>query len=150
MVFWRRTCAAPKGKKIGDGKALLGKDLLEAPIHNQDCAYSREDRELYGLQGLLPPAHESIELQVRRCLFNLNKKTSNIEKYVYLMGVLERNQELFYRVLVENVTDMMPLVYTPTVGQACQEFSEIWTKPSESNAARYRSAFVQAALCSWE
>ncbi len=110
-------------------KSLRGKALLNDPVQNKSTAFTREERERYGLQGLLPYGVTNIEKQQQRVLSNLRGKDSNIEKYIYLNDLLERNQRLFYRMLVDHIGEIMPLVYTPTVGEACVKLSHIFRKP---------------------
>ncbi|MBX3616035.1 NAD-dependent malic enzyme [Nitrosomonas sp.] len=110
-------------------KNLYGKSLLTNPALTKSTAFSREEREHYGLRGLLPYEVASIEKQVDRVLDSLRSKTSAIEKYIFLNGLLESNQRLFYRTLIDHIEEILPLVYTPTVGEACKEFAHIFRKP---------------------
>lgn len=110
-------------------KPLRGKALLNDPVQNKSTAFTREERERYGLQGLLPYSVTDIGKQQQRVLANLRSKNSNIEKYGYLNDLLERNQRLFYRTLIDYIGEIMPLVYTPTVGEACMKFTQIFRKP---------------------
>ncbi|SFU79283.1 malate dehydrogenase (oxaloacetate-decarboxylating)(NADP+) [Nitrosomonas eutropha] len=110
-------------------KSLHGKTLLNDPVQNKSTAFTREEREHYGLQGLLPYGVTDIKKQQQRVLANLRNKSSNIEKYIYLNDLLERNQRLFYRTLVDHIGEIMPLIYTPTVGEACVKLSHIFRKP---------------------
>lgn len=110
-------------------KNLYGKSLLADPGLTKSTAFSREERERYGLRGLLPYEVASIEKQTTRVLDSLRRKTSAIEKYIFLNGLLESNQRLFYRTLIDHIEEILPLVYTPTVGEACKEFAHIFRKP---------------------
>lgn len=110
-------------------KNLYGKSLLADPSLTKSTAFSREERERYGLRGLLPYEVASIKKQVDRVLDSLRSKTSAIEKYIFLNGLLESNQRLFYRTLINHIEEILPLVYTPTVGEACKEFAHIFRKP---------------------
>ncbi len=100
-----------------------GRSILRDPLHNRGTAFSAVEREKHALHGLLPPGVESIEAQVARVLDNVHGKTSPIEQYLYLASVQDDNEALFFRALVENLAELLPIVYTPTVGQACQEWS---------------------------
>ena len=110
-------------------KILRGKTLLNDPVQNKSTAFTQEERAHYGLQGLLPYGVTDIHIQQQRVLSNLRNKSSNIEKYIYLNGLLERNQRLFYRTLINHIGEIMPLIYTPTVGEACVKLSHIFRKP---------------------
>lgn len=112
------------GADIPEG--LRGQALLMNPAYNKGTAFSPEERERYGLRGLLPAAVSSQEMQIERALENIRRKAWDIERYIFLMALLGRNERLFYRLLIENIEELMPIVYTPTVGQACQEFAHIY------------------------
>ncbi len=106
-----------------------GIELLHNPILNQGTAFSHEERDLLGLCGLLPPRVNTQEKQAERVLVNFRKKPNDLEKYVHLIDLEDRNENLFYRVVIDNIEEMMPIIYTPTVGQACVEYSQIFRRP---------------------
>jgi malate dehydrogenase (oxaloacetate-decarboxylating)(NADP+) len=119
-----------KGKKqIRIANMPTGVDLLQQPTLNKGTAFTKEEREALGLEGLLPPYVNSLETQVIRVMENFHKKPSDLEKYIYLMSLLNRNETLFYRVVMDKIEEMMPIVYTPTVGRACQEYGHILRSP---------------------
>jgi len=106
-----------------------GVDLLQAPILNKGTAFTEAERDALGLRGLLPPRVSTQAKQAMRVLGNLRRKTTDIEKYIYLVSLQDRNENLFYRVVMDNLDEMMPLIYTPTVGQGCQEYGHIFRRP---------------------
>jgi len=106
-----------------------GVDLLQAPILNKGTAFTEAERDALGLRGLLPPRVSTQAKQAMRVLENLRRKTTDIEKYIYLVSLQDRNENLFYRVVMDNLDEMMPIIYTPTVGQGCQEYGHIFRRP---------------------
>lgn len=110
-------------------RALKGYRALYHPAFNKSTAFTREEREEYGLQGLLPYGVGTQNKQMARVLENLRRKSNDIEKFIFLASLHERNERLFYRTVVDNIQEIMPLIYTPTVGQACKEFGHIFRRP---------------------
>jgi malate dehydrogenase (oxaloacetate-decarboxylating) len=108
---------------------LTGFDLINYPMLNKGTAFSDEERSTFALHGLLPPHIGTLEDQVARRLKVLRGFETDFERYSYLRDLQDTNETLFYAVLVRNLEEMLPLVYTPTVGEGCQRFSEIWRKP---------------------
>jgi malate dehydrogenase (oxaloacetate-decarboxylating)(NADP+) len=106
-----------------------GIDLLRDPTLNKGTGFTEEERNALGLQGLLPPHVNSLETQVMQVTENFHRKPTDLERYIYLMSLQDRNETLFYRVVIDKIEEMMPIVYTPTVGQACQEYGHILRRP---------------------
>ena len=111
--------------------ALRGADLLNDPLLNKGTAFSRQERRELGLEALLPWQVETIEQQVQRCQRALASMASDLERYAYLQTLRERNLTLFHRLLAEHIEQVMPIVYTPTVGTAIQHFSTTYRSPSQ-------------------
>ena len=99
-----------------------GAEILGRPLLNKDAAFSGQEREALGLRGLLPWRVLTIEQQVELELEHVRRKTDNLEKYIGLVALHERNETLFYRLLVDHIEELAPIVYTPTVGDACRTF----------------------------
>ena len=114
--------------------SLRGQQLLSDPMLNKASAFSPEERLALDLDGLLRSGISTLESQVDRTMEAYRRKPDDMEKYIYLQGLMDRNEVLFYRTLVDNLTEMVPIVYTPTVGQACQQLSKI--------TRRYRGVYV--------
>jgi malate dehydrogenase (oxaloacetate-decarboxylating) len=108
---------------------LTGYDLINTPLLNKGTAFTEAERDMFRLHGLLPPHVGSLEDQVARRLKVLRAVRSDFERYANLRDLQDTNETLFYALLVRNIEEMLPLVYTPTVGEGCQRFSEIWRKP---------------------
>jgi malate dehydrogenase (oxaloacetate-decarboxylating)(NADP+) len=111
------------------GLGAGGVATLRDPLANRGSGFSALDRQRLGLGGLLPARVESIEDQAVRAIANVRAKSSPIEKYCYLAALQGENETLFYRVVVDNLQETLPLIYTPTVGQACQEWSRRYFQP---------------------
>ena len=109
--------------------SLSGYDLINSPRLNKGTAFSDHERDVFDLHGLLPPHVGSLDEQVDRRLQALAGQSTSFNKYAFLRDLQDTNETLFYALLVRNVEQMLPLVYTPTVGEGCQRFSEIWRKP---------------------
>ncbi|WP_024951231.1 MULTISPECIES: NAD-dependent malic enzyme [Cobetia] len=103
-----------------------GPSLLEMPLLNKGSAFSLEERVSFNLMGLLPQNVESIEEQVARVYSQYQQCTNDLDKHILLRSVQDDNETLFFRVIEEHLEEMMPIIYTPTVGQACEEFSNIY------------------------
>ena len=106
-----------------------GVALLHDPLLNRGTGFTEAERRAFDLNGLLPPRVLSMQEHAARILENFHKKPTDLEKYVYMSDLEDRNETLFYRILIDNLDTMMPIVYTPTVGQACQQYGHIFRRP---------------------
>src|SRR6266478_6599671 len=106
-----------------------GRALLETPLLNKGSAFTEEERREFGLAGLLPPHVSTMDEQLSRTYGSFKQKDSDLERYIYLVSLQERNETLFYRLLQEHITEMMPVVYTPVVGEGCKLYSRIYRRP---------------------
>jgi len=102
--------------------------MVHDPTLNKGTAFPEAERDALGLRGLLPPRVCTLDQQTLRVLENLRRKPNDLEKYIFMMGLLDRNETLFYRVLLDHLTELMPIIYTPTVGQACLEYGHIFRR----------------------
>jgi malate dehydrogenase (oxaloacetate-decarboxylating)(NADP+) len=105
-----------------------GLELLNNPLLNKGNAFTDEERDELGLRGLLPPHPAPMPEQVARVMSAYRAKTDEMEKFIYLTSLHDRNETLFYRVVVDNIEELMPIIYTPTVGRACQLYGQIFRR----------------------
>ncbi|KAG5403066.1 hypothetical protein IGI04_009185 [Brassica rapa subsp. trilocularis] len=106
-----------------------GYSLMRDPRYNKGLAFTDKERDAHYLTGLLPPVVISQEVQERKLMHNLRQYTVPLQRYMALMDLQERNERLFYKLLIDNVEELLPVVYTPTVGEACQKYGSIFRKP---------------------
>jgi malate dehydrogenase (oxaloacetate-decarboxylating) len=109
--------------------SLTRQALLENPLFNKGTAYSEAERLEFGLLGLLPPHVDSIDEQAGRCYEEYSQQSTDIDRHIYLRNLQDENETLFYRLILNHITEMMPIIYTPVVGEACQRFSHIYRRP---------------------
>ena len=103
-----------------------GPSLLETPLLNKGSAFDAEERANFNLNGLLPPRYETIEEQVERAYMQYSSFRTDLNKHIYLRAIHDNNETLFFRLVHEHLAEMMPIIYTPTVGDACEQFSDIY------------------------
>jgi malate dehydrogenase (oxaloacetate-decarboxylating) len=108
---------------------LTGPDLLANPLLNKGTAFSEGERDTFGLHGFLPPHIGTLDVQISRRLEALRSRGTDFARYVFLRGLQDANETLFYGLLTRHLQETLPIVYTPTVGEGCQRFSHIWSKP---------------------
>ena len=126
-----------------------GVDLLHDPILNKGTAFTKAERDALKLRGLLPPHVHTQKDQVMRILENFRRKPSDVEKYIYMIGLQDRNETLFYRVIMDHIEEMMPIIYTPTVGQACLEYGHIFRRPRGLFLSAHDQGQIETLLHNW-
>ncbi|XP_054283138.1 NADP-dependent malic enzyme-like [Macrosteles quadrilineatus] len=139
-----------EGHKDGLSSNLVrGLDHLKDAQLNKDLAFTLRERQTLGIHGLLPPRIHSQEEQLNLCRLNIERYKDNLDKYVYLMDLQDRNEKLFYRFLSENVETLMPVVYTPTVGLACQKYGLIYRRPKGLYISIHDKGHIYDVLKNW-
>ncbi len=138
--------------KMNDGchdHLLRGVEILHDPSLNKGTAFTAAERDALGLHGLLPPRISTQEQQIQHVMYNVRRKPNNLEKYLYLIGLQDRNERLYYKTLVENLEELSPIIYTPTVGLACQEYSHLYRRPRGLFITRYDRGHIREVLQNW-
>ena len=126
-----------------------GVKLIHNPVLNKGTAYTSEERRILGLRGLLPPRVMDQELQVKRILANLRSKPDDLERYLYLTALQDRNENLFYKVVMSSLYEMMPLIYTPTVGRACELYGHIYRRSRGLYISLEDKGSIDEILLNW-
>ncbi len=126
-----------------------GVKILHDPVRNKGTAYTDAERDYLSLRGLLPPRVHSPAEQELRVLNNVREKPTDLERYLYLISLQDRNETLFYRVIMNHIEEMMPIIYTPTVGKACQEFQHIFRQPRGFYVSLQDKGEVKKILQNW-
>ena len=126
-----------------------GVKLLHDPLRNKGTGFSEDERQALGLHGLLPPRVLSEQEQASRIMENFARKPDDLEKYIHMIDLEDRNETLFYRVVVDHIEEMMPIIYTPTVGKACQQYGHIFQRPRGIFISRKFKGRVVEVLRNW-
>ncbi len=134
---------------MNDNNSAFGFDVLFNPTLNKGTAFTAEERDQYKLRGLLPPGVSHPDVQMTRVMENMRRKHNDIERYIFLSALQNRNERLYYRVIMEHVEEIMPLIYTPTVGQACKEFAAIFQEPKGLYITPYDRHHIVEILANW-
>src|SRR3954468_23547492 len=126
-----------------------GVDLLHDPLLNKSTAFTEDERQALGLAGLVPDATESEDLQLRRVLLQLSHKHTDLDRYIYLVNLLDHNETLFYRTAMSDPARFLPIVYDPTIGEACLKFGHIFRGPRGMYLSIKRRGHVKEVLRNW-
>ncbi len=129
--------------------AHTGLDLLHDPHRNKGTAFNEREREALGLRGLLPPHVSTVAEQEDRVLSRMRSEPTDLQKHMYLIDLQERNQTLFYHIVIKHLDEVMPLIYTPTVGKACQEYGHIWRRPQGLFISLEDKGRIRDVLANW-
>jgi malate dehydrogenase (oxaloacetate-decarboxylating)(NADP+) len=136
-------------RKCAVRRIPTGEELLHDPMLNKGTAFTEEERDALGLRGLLPPRVCDMETQVARVMENYRRKSTDLEKFIHLIALQDRNETLFYRVLMDHIVEMMPIVYTPVVGKACQEYGHIYRRARGTFISKRDRGRIKALLRNW-
>ena len=128
---------------------LRGVALMDDPIRNKGTAFTAEERRRYGLEGLLPHAVENLDRQVERVMEHLEAKPSDLERYIYLIGLSDRNETLFYRAVMSDPARFIPILYDPTVADACLAFGHIYRRARGMYITREMKGRIAEMLRNW-
>ncbi|KAK6264134.1 hypothetical protein QUC31_012267 [Theobroma cacao] len=126
-----------------------GYSLLRDPHHNKGLAFTEKERDAHYLRGLLPPTVISQELQVKKMMRSIRQYQVPLQKYMAMMDLQETNERLFYKLLIENVEELLPVVYTPTVGEACQKYGSIFRRPQGLFISLKEKGKIHEVLRNW-
>ena len=130
-------------------KKPTGFNVLHNPKLNKGSAFSEAERDQYGLRGLLPAGASNQVTQIQRALENMRRKAYDIERYIFLFALQGRNERLFYQLLIKHINELMPIIYTPTVGLACQEYAHIFRQPRGFYVTPDDRGHMHEILCNW-
>ena len=126
-----------------------GAELLQDPTLNKSTAFTEAERQALGLVGLVPDITETEDLQLRRVLLQLSHKTSDLDRYIYLVNLLDHDETLFYRTVMSDPARFLPIVYDPTIGEACLKFGHIFRGPRGMYLSIQRRGHVKEVLRNW-
>ncbi|XP_072953780.1 NADP-dependent malic enzyme [Typha angustifolia] len=126
-----------------------GYTLLRDPHHNKGLAFTEKERDAHYLRGLLPPAIITQELQEKKLMRSIRQYQVPLQRYMAMMDLQERNERLFYKLLVDNVEELLPIVYTPTVGEACQKYGSIFRRPQGLYISLKEKGKILEVLKNW-
>src|SRR5947209_14394299 len=136
----------PDTTPVGDKRGI---DILHDPVLNKATAYTEAERQALGLVGLVPDVTESEDLQLRRVMQQLGHKTTDLERYIYLVNLLDNDETLFYRVLMSDPVRFLPIVYDPTIAEPCLKFGHIYRRARGLYLSITRKGHVKEVLRNW-
>ena len=128
---------------------MKGPALLHDPLINKGTAFTEQERDVLDLRGLLPPHVHTIAEQAERVMKNFKLKPDDLERYVQLISLQDRNETLFYHVVVKHLDEMMPIIYTPTVGKACQQYGQLFRRPRGLHVGASDRGHINEVLRNW-
>ena len=132
-----------------EGKRIAGAELLYDPRTNKGTGFTEQERDALQLRGLLPPRVFTLEQQTARIMNNFRRQTSDLDKYIFLGALQDRNETLFYRILLDHIEEMVPIIYTPTVGEACKQFADIFRRSRGLYVSAKDAGRVEELLRNW-
>ena len=138
-----------KSIETKERNARQGVALLDNPVHNKGTAFTAKERAEFGLEGLLPPSVESLDRQVERVMRHLDAKPTDLERYIYLIGLVDRNETLFYRTVMSDPARFIPILYDPTVADACLAFGHIFRRARGMYITREMKGRMAEVLRNW-
>ncbi|MDE2039279.1 MAG: NAD-dependent malic enzyme [Elusimicrobia bacterium] len=145
-----KTPKSHKARKLSKRPPLpTGLALMQDPLLNKGTCFTLEERRRLGLLGLLPPRVSSPEQQLARALGNIRQHPNDLLKYVEMISLMDRNESLFFRVVIDNIEEMMPIIYTPVVGQACQLYSHIYRRARGIYLSQRERGMFKEVLRNW-
>jgi malate dehydrogenase (oxaloacetate-decarboxylating)(NADP+) len=134
---------------MNNKKSLTGFQVLNSASLNKCTAFTAEERDQFKLRGLLPPRIVSSEIQLQRTLENLRRQHDDIDKYIFLTALQARNERLFYTLVIRHIEEIMPLIYTPTVGQACKEYAHLFRRSRGMYVTAEDRGEIREVLDNW-
>jgi malate dehydrogenase (oxaloacetate-decarboxylating)(NADP+) len=149
---WRKPTSNIKAAKekpmshLSTGNNKRGIDVLHDPSINKSTGFTEAERQALGLVGLVPDVTESIETQLSRVLLQLKHKATDLDRFIYLMNLLDTNETLFYRTLMSDPARFLEIVYEPTIGEACLKFDHIFRRPQGMYLSITRKGHVREVL----
>tara|TARA_Y100000758_G_scaffold4784_1_gene4115 strand:+ start:5318 stop:6967 length:1650 start_codon:yes stop_codon:yes gene_type:complete len=126
-----------------------GSQILHEPLLNKGSAFSLKERDALNLNGLLPPIVLTIDEQKKRIMENFNNKHNDLEKYIFLIALQDRNETLFYKTVTDEIETLMPIIYTPVVGEACQKYGHIFRRPRGLYISKNDQGNIKNILKNW-